>query len=463
MAPKKPSTSGAPTPIGAGLNPPPVTELNPHDVLLGRGSGSNDWIGNQHFRDIVKLRSKEYTSTEKHKRKKEIAKEVLDCIRAAGGRFLRHDENVESVYSIVEDGTWYECDENASLEKCKQALRQHRPDASERQPNTAKVDTAYHGDGDVTENHDDVDPTENQSTFHGTSSHFVFASSFGMDGGMVVDPPSLIMSLQPFMTSILPPGVDGSSAPPAALDRRLLPFQQAPFAFQPYHPLLLSQGSVIPGLNSLPVQAHLQTGPLPSKAQPDNSYSGNEATTVAQQQHPRLCVSSPAQAKSMLQDHIKGRDVNDVAVGLMPKSDSPAVTVDDGEVSEYLLSVLALSGRPKFTNQQDAQEQASMTDDERARVLCDLFGKYCSTHQTKKARRDLSMDEVSFLVKQMRIEIERIPEDEKDALMKAKVKCTAQEFSDARLERFLRCEGMDVKVRAGLLVYHAECHIMVVT
>jgi hypothetical protein len=45
------------------------------------------------------------------------------------------------------------------------------------------------------------------------------------------------------------------------------------------------------------------------------------------------------------------------------------------------------------------------------------------------------------------MEIGQIPEDRKQALLEAQTKCHADEFSDARLERFLRCEGMDVKVR----------------
>jgi hypothetical protein len=46
----------------------------------------------------------------------------------------------------------------------------------------------------------------------------------------------------------------------------------------------------------------------------------------------------------------------------------------------------------------------------------------------------------------MRMEIGQIPEDRKQALLEAQTKCRADEFSDARLERFLRCEGMNSKV-----------------
>jgi len=442
MADKKPSTSGAPT-AGAGLKP--VKEVNPHDVLLGRGSGSNQWIGNRYFRDIVKQRREEYISAKKNRRKKEIAKELFDCIRDSGGRFLRLDENAEPVDSIVKEGTWYECDEKASLEKCKQALRQHRPDASQRQPTVEEVNKAFDGD---------VDLAGSQSIPDGTSSNGVSASSFGMHGGMVVGPPLLNMSLSalpPLVLPFLSPIMTGSSALSAALDRRLLLFQRESFAIYPYDTQFCQ------GFSSLiPMQALLETGRLPSNAQPDYSSSDIAALTVAQQQH--VSVTSPNQGHTVPPDNVEGGD-NDVAMGVAstPTGDLPAVTEDD-EISEYLLSVLALSGRKKFTEEQDMWEKANTTDEEKARVLCDLFGTYCSTRQNKKARRDLSNDEVTFLVKQMRFQIDRIPDDKKDALVKARVKCRADEFSDARLERFLRCEGMDVKVRLSVfLYYYSHC------
>ena len=96
-----------------------------------------------------------------------------------------------------------------------------------------------------------------------------------------------------------------------------------------------------------------------------------------------------------------------------------------------------------------------MTDEERAKVLSDLFGKYCSMHQSKRAR-DLDADSIAFLVKQMRVEIERVPDNKKQALVEAQRVCGAEEFSDARLERFLRCVDMDVQVRAGVITGHLD-------
>jgi hypothetical protein len=47
----------------------------------------------------------------------------------------------------------------------------------------------------------------------------------------------------------------------------------------------------------------------------------------------------------------------------------------------------------------------------------------------------------------MRLEIDMIPIDKKLAVLVAQEKCHEGGFSDARLERFLRCEDMNVKVR----------------
>jgi hypothetical protein len=104
---------------------------------------------------------------------------------------------------------------------------------------------------------------------------------------------------------------------------------------------------------------------------------------------------------------------------------------------------------PMFTEEQLAMEQAMMTKEERAETLSDLFGKHCvvDIHQSKKARRDFNHKTIEFLVQQMRRELAIIPEDEKRALVEAQTKCREDEFSDARLERFLRCEGMNAKVR----------------
>jgi hypothetical protein len=116
----------------------------------------------------------------------------------------------------------------------------------------------------------------------------------------------------------------------------------------------------------------------------------------------------------------------------------------DEDVSEFLLSVLQLSGLPRFSDHEKVKDE--LTDEERAAALSDVFGKYCNvdTPKNKRAKRDLDPESIAFLVKHMRNEIAKIPNDEKQALIEAQEKCEAEEFSDARLEQFLRCVEMDV-------------------
>ena len=126
-----------------------------------------------------------------------------------------------------------------------------------------------------------------------------------------------------------------------------------------------------------------------------------------------------------------------------------APSVDAAQVSAQSLAV---AGRPKITQEQEERERASMSTEERAAALVDMFGKMCAVapRQRKRARRDLDRNSIDFLIRQMRLEIEKIPTSNKQALVEAQAKCRPEEFEDARLERFLRCEGMNAEVRARI-------------
>jgi len=128
----------------------------------------------------------------------------------------------------------------------------------------------------------------------------------------------------------------------------------------------------------------------------------------------------------------------------------------DEDFSEFLTSVLLLWGLPRFTAH--AQEKADMTDEERAATLSDMFGKYCNvdSQKNKRARQNLDDESIAFLVKHMRAELERIPNEKKEALMELQLKHAADAFSDKRLEQFLRCEGMDAAKAAQRFVYYWE-------
>ncbi|KAL3816495.1 hypothetical protein ACHAXA_011300 [Cyclostephanos tholiformis] len=60
-------------------------ELNHHDVLCGRGSGSNNRVGNIEFRNQVLTRKAEYLAALTRDAKGRIANDIINAVRARGG------------------------------------------------------------------------------------------------------------------------------------------------------------------------------------------------------------------------------------------------------------------------------------------------------------------------------------------------------------------------------------------
>jgi hypothetical protein len=169
------------------------------------------------------------------------------------------------------------------------------------------------------------------------------------------------------------------------------------------------------------------------------------------------CRSDSAQCGQQKRHLNTGREVvNELDSGCTLVAQHPYASEEDdsaseGDWSNFLLSFLTwdIADKPTVTKEQVKLEQAAMTDDEKVEALTDVLGRKCSVTiaKAKRARSDFDENSVEFLVKQMRLELERIPKDEKRALLEAQTRCSADEFSDARLEKFLRCEGMNAKVR----------------
>ena len=133
--------------------------------------------------------------------------------------------------------------------------------------------------------------------------------------------------------------------------------------------------------------------------------------------------------------------------GLSAIAKLPGELSSDDDNAAFALSLLSVASQA-MTKEEEEMEKASMTDEERAAVLADMFGKMCLgvRPKNKKARRDLGRDSIEFLIKFMKQEIDAIPSNQKEALLEAQAKARPEEFCDARLERFLRCDGMDAKV-----------------
>lgn len=105
-----------------------VTKVNENDVQLGRGRPVITSEGNLRFRKLILENKAEYTSSARHNVKDGIARRIIGIIAVQGGRFLRKLESApEGVHLGIQDGVqaWAIVDEETSLQKVKQALREH--------------------------------------------------------------------------------------------------------------------------------------------------------------------------------------------------------------------------------------------------------------------------------------------------------------------------------------------------
>jgi hypothetical protein len=104
-----------------------VTDPNPHDVLLGRGSHLVKYEGNIEFRRLIHERKEEYISSVRHSQKDYIARDVISKVKSKNGRFLRKVDNPMEMkkYNIPANITsaWVHVDEGVVVEKIKQAFR----------------------------------------------------------------------------------------------------------------------------------------------------------------------------------------------------------------------------------------------------------------------------------------------------------------------------------------------------
>lgn len=102
-----------------------------HDVLLGRGGGTNNHKGNVKFRKLVLEHKMRYFACSKVDKPK-VAREVVAIWRSLTppGRFLaRKDESKRGPGSVhSRDNLWHEVDDQKAREKASQCLRERTPE-----------------------------------------------------------------------------------------------------------------------------------------------------------------------------------------------------------------------------------------------------------------------------------------------------------------------------------------------
>lgn len=131
--------------------------------------------------------------------------------------------------------------------------------------------------------------------------------------------------------------------------------------------------------------------------------------------------------------------------------------------TEELYNLLAVEDAPKFTLDEYEHEQKNLSEEERIELLTDLFGNSCqiiNAPARKRVRRQPAQQpSIVALLEDMKRELETIPKTDKFSLLEAQSKADASEFSDERLEQFLRRENMDPQVRLVVRRVSASCCI----
>ena len=98
----------------------PTPFIHPHDVLCGRGGGTNNHNGNEKFRELVTHQKVLYLHSSKRD-KPFVSRGIVRAVRAQNppGRFLQKDEKT---------GLWYDIGDQKAREKTSQALREGAPE-----------------------------------------------------------------------------------------------------------------------------------------------------------------------------------------------------------------------------------------------------------------------------------------------------------------------------------------------
>ncbi|KAL3934439.1 MAG: hypothetical protein SGBAC_009842 [Bacillariaceae sp.] len=149
---------------------------HPHDVLCGRGGGTNNHIGNSHWRMLVAANKQLYITLPK-RQKMLLSRSIVNAVRSQNppGRFLQKDSK---------SNKWFDVGDQRAQEKTSQALREGAPDirkkvAAEKDPDTATPEKTPNAPGPEPTPANDTQKTttndnsesKNSSVANGVASH----------------------------------------------------------------------------------------------------------------------------------------------------------------------------------------------------------------------------------------------------------------------------------------------------
>lgn len=181
-----------------------------------------------------------------------------------------------------------------------------------------------------------------------------------------------------------------------------------------------------------------------------------EVLAAAEESSPPISPSLSSLLPSTISEHLS-------PIGLSPldrqaetfgeEVQEQAHSLDDDVAVSFLAALGLHPNQPRFSQQDQIQERASLTEEERRSILLDVYGDKSSQiteHQSKRRQSDTDAESVSFLVKQMRTAVDTMHAKKKEALLEALEKASPEEFSDSRLEQFLHSDGGNPEVSVCL-------------
>lgn len=463
-----------------------VTIVQVVDVLFGRGTGCYKHEGNIRFFRLIQERRDEYKATRSREVKQTIARQVYERVHEHGGRFLKLADSEVPVAHIARNGLWEEVSERAALGKIAHTLRENKG-----------VERSSSSGTDTETSHVDIE-TQNSSKIECPSpsnreglgnrqdnivSGMVTRSSVGsasqydtlLPGGsplMPVDnqasswecgPQGNLSRAAAQVQIVLPhPNESNTMRPPSApqpssfqtakVDHQQRAIhQQAPWntTFQYLNQKILPgprYDSMVAG-PALPPHKMGRSFPPPRTASCTNL--GNFPNGCALSLPPAsVAMTQGQESQGALSETDRVFD-DGLKVGTYDSARDGNVTEKDA--ASFLLSSFLrdIEGLQRVTEEQLQAEQASLPEEEKRLVHSDLFGRLCSVGMTNTASTS-----IDAIVQEMRQEIDRLPVVRKRALVEAQSICDeSEEFSNDRLEAFLRHEDMNPKVR-----FELHCH-----
>jgi hypothetical protein len=128
-----------------------ITDIQPEDVLCGRGGATNSHSGNRAFRSLVKKYQAKYLKAKKRD-KPAVASIIVEEIREKQGRFLRRADT-----SPQGEVRWVDIGDERAREKTCQALREGAPELRRKQ----SIGSAHRDGDEVSKEHESKEEERN--------------------------------------------------------------------------------------------------------------------------------------------------------------------------------------------------------------------------------------------------------------------------------------------------------------